>query len=361
MLRVEMLPAGHGDCLWISYGSGREPHHVLIDGGPAATYPALRERVLELPVDRRELELLVVTHMDADHIGGVLELLRDKDLHLNIKGIWFNAWRHLELGGQDILGPVQGEMLSVLISERELAWNTQYGGGSVAVPHAGRLSRVDLAGGLRLVVLSRKPEGGIRLRSHWARAVRDAGMEPGSAVDARKELKRGRPNNLLGSRPVPKVRELAESPSSEDDSVPNGSSIAFFAEFGGLRCLLAGDAHPHVVAAGVRRYQTELGTANLTTDALKLSHHGRKSNTSLELLKLLNTRNYLFSTSGAYFNHPNAETVARAILQWGHGTKLCFNYRSESTGLWDDRRLVETHRYTPLYPPCGSRGLAIEL
>ena len=33
MLRIEMLPAAHGDCLWIEYGSGTNVHRILIDGG----------------------------------------------------------------------------------------------------------------------------------------------------------------------------------------------------------------------------------------------------------------------------------------------------------------------------------------
>ena len=63
MFRIEMLPAGHGDCLWVSYGPPGEPRHVLIDGGPPWTYTALRERIRRLPETRRELELLVVTEI----------------------------------------------------------------------------------------------------------------------------------------------------------------------------------------------------------------------------------------------------------------------------------------------------------
>jgi hypothetical protein len=32
--RITMLPALHGDCLWIEYGEEGDTHHVLIDGGP---------------------------------------------------------------------------------------------------------------------------------------------------------------------------------------------------------------------------------------------------------------------------------------------------------------------------------------
>ncbi len=79
MFRIEMLPAAHGDCLWIEYGSGREIHRILIDGGPAHAYPALRERILHLPADERHFDLLVITHIDADHIEGIIRLLLDAE------------------------------------------------------------------------------------------------------------------------------------------------------------------------------------------------------------------------------------------------------------------------------------------
>ena len=76
MFRIEMLPAAHGDCLWIEYGSGARVHRILIDGGPAHAYPALRERILHLPADARRFELLVITHIDADHIEGHSDKIR---------------------------------------------------------------------------------------------------------------------------------------------------------------------------------------------------------------------------------------------------------------------------------------------
>ena len=33
MFKIEMLPAGHGDSLWIEYGDPRCPHRILVDGG----------------------------------------------------------------------------------------------------------------------------------------------------------------------------------------------------------------------------------------------------------------------------------------------------------------------------------------
>ena len=92
MFRIEMLPAAHGDCLWIEYGTGRQVHRILIDGGPAHTYPQLRERILHLPASDRCFDLLVVTHIDADHIEGIIRLLRDAQaLSCRFQRIWFNG------------------------------------------------------------------------------------------------------------------------------------------------------------------------------------------------------------------------------------------------------------------------------
>src|SRR5690606_36302877 len=123
MLRLEMLPAAHGDCLWLEYGDGHEVRRILIDGGPAHTYPALRERILHLPRSARRFELLIVTHIDADHIEGVIRLLQDAPaLGLVFERIWFNGWEQLTRVPDPAgvpLGAVQGEYLSLLIADCE--------------------------------------------------------------------------------------------------------------------------------------------------------------------------------------------------------------------------------------------------
>ena len=80
MLKLQMLPAACGDCLWLEYGKGAAKRYVIIDGGLTETATALRERIdaarRERGVDTLEIELLVVTHIDNDHILGIIELLK---------------------------------------------------------------------------------------------------------------------------------------------------------------------------------------------------------------------------------------------------------------------------------------------
>jgi len=76
-----MLGAQRGDCLWITYGEPDDLHHVIIDAGPAETIgtlvPILEERISQIPGRSNKIELLVVSHVDADHIQGVVSLLSD--------------------------------------------------------------------------------------------------------------------------------------------------------------------------------------------------------------------------------------------------------------------------------------------
>ena len=121
------LPA-QGDCLWVEYGDPMHPSRLLVDGGTPETSVALRKRVTQLPENDRHFDLLIVTHIDNDHIGGVLELLGEDLPGLSFDDIWFNAWRHLPETGLEKFGPVQGEKLSTLLDRSYGPWNKCFDG-----------------------------------------------------------------------------------------------------------------------------------------------------------------------------------------------------------------------------------------
>jgi len=97
MFRLEVLPAAHGDAIWLEYGDPRTPRRIVVDGEPAATYETgLHKRLLLLPVKDRRIDLLVVTHIDTDHIDGAIILLQAAEqLGINFGEIWFNGWEQL--------------------------------------------------------------------------------------------------------------------------------------------------------------------------------------------------------------------------------------------------------------------------
>src|SRR4029453_14303440 len=145
---VTLLPAQHGDCIWIEYGEEDDTRHVLIDGGPVAAFPALRARVEAIPKERREVELLVVTHIDADHIDGIVKLLRHPEVGLKYREMWFNGWPQLSgpLSGKTIAadaggvlerGPASGAYLDLLAIRGGSGCNARFLGGAALVPDDG--------------------------------------------------------------------------------------------------------------------------------------------------------------------------------------------------------------------------------
>ncbi|UCE28366.1 MAG: MBL fold metallo-hydrolase, partial [Candidatus Coatesbacteria bacterium] len=119
-----MLPARHGDCIWIEYGDPQKPSRLLIDGGTAGTYKAIRKRLKALETDERHFELLIVTHIDIDHINGILKLLGDQKVKVSFNDIWFNGWRHLTGSDLEEMGPVEGEKLTTFFFDNtDVPWN----------------------------------------------------------------------------------------------------------------------------------------------------------------------------------------------------------------------------------------------
>jgi len=70
-LHVAFLDVGQGDAILVTTPDGRQ---LLIDGGPSAT--DLNWRLgQQMPFWDRTLEMVVNTHPDSDHLGGMVSLL----------------------------------------------------------------------------------------------------------------------------------------------------------------------------------------------------------------------------------------------------------------------------------------------
>ncbi len=354
MLRIEMLPAAHGDALWIEYGKAASPRRLIVDGGPGHTYEALRWRVLSLPRSERRFELLIVTHVDADHIEGIVKLLQDQELGCTFDDIWFNDWKQIEHlpdcpDLEPTLGPLHGEFLGAMIEQRpDQNWNHAWDGGLIWVPPEGELPRVELDGGLALTLLSPGRQELEKLRDAWDDVVKDAGFTPADRDAALKQLAKrkrlGPPEAQLGDEAVA---------GSIDNSVANRSSIAVLAEFDGRRMLLGADAHPKRLRWSLDRWRAENDDVRFVAlDAFKLPHHGSKKNMTPQLLKNISCRDYLFSTSGAQFGHPDAETIDDLLEHHNPRgrARFHFNYRSRTTSPWADPAEQEKRSFEAFYP-----------
>ena len=362
MLRIEMLPARHGDCIWIEYGQASQPHRILIDGGPAFAYPALRARIKEVPENKRNLDLLVVTHIDGDHIEGIIKLLGDSEINLRMDDLWYNGYRQLTSAEDFSFGALQGEYLTALIEARGLPWNKMFDGGPIMTTGTDAdLPTYELPDGCRLTILSPTPIQTGKLRNAWEVELSKAGLEPDSPEEAMERLKASklRPDFDFAAAPR-SVEQLAALPYKEDSAVANGSSIAFLLEYQSTRCLLAGDANPGVLEIAVKKLIRQEGGTKLKIDVFKLPHHGSKHNLSPTLLNLLDCQHFLVSSDGGYFDHPDPEAISRLVTHSAGQPKAYFNYLSERNEMWADPELMERHGYQALFPPRDTPGMLIE-
>jgi beta-lactamase superfamily II metal-dependent hydrolase len=376
MLKVEMLAAQQGDAVWIEYGTRTSVHRVLMDAGTPASAAAIRDRIARLPESQRRFDLLVVTHIDTDHIGGVLKLLAERPPGLTFDDVWFNGWEHITRAGGSRLGPIDGEIMSTFLTKLGWPWNAGFDGGPVMVAREGPPPQKRLRGGLRLTVLSPFERQLSRLRTSWRSVVQAAGLDPHDperwARLLEKIAQKGLKSSLLGARLD--VNALARSVFQSDTAVANGSTIALLAEFEGKSCLISGDAFAPVLVEGIGRLLHARGLSRLSVDAFKVPHHGSRFNVSNDLLKSVVSPEYLFSTSGAIFGHPDDEAIGRVLATAAPSTRtLHFNYpaatlkanyvkiKKRAAPDWNQPRLKQRFRYHTRYAATDTGGLTLAL
>ena len=350
------------DCLWIEYGDADAPRRVLIDAGTSPTWrEALRDRLGDLG-PRIDIELLVVTHVDTDHIGGVLPLFEAAPA-----GTWFK-----ESGST--AGATRSRDARPHGSDR---WRSRPsrscrpesagtgGSGRTTAPPGHRgpgvMRAIELDGGLRLTVVAPGRGELDLLRPKWEEVVRDGGLVPGvpgqALVD--KAAGKGIAIDLLGD-PIPDW--AAFDPSDLDTTEANGSSIAVLAEYDDAgttkRALLAGDAHGPVLARGLRRLAAQRGEARLSVDAFKAPHHGSRKN-------LTRATSFGPSTPGCGCSRRTATCTAIRTGKRSRGSssterdrRAAVQLPDETERRMDDPGLKDRYEYTTEY---GDGSLAVAL
>jgi beta-lactamase superfamily II metal-dependent hydrolase len=354
VFQLHVLPAGIGDALVLDYGTADAVSRVVIDGGVGKTAGPLADFLGPKP----KIEMLMITHVDNDHIMGALKMLEQRLNEPTIEDLWFNGYRHLPKSALQSMGPVEGERLTTLIVDRGLPWNANPTFGGHAVMTNGDTSpRVStLPGGLACTVLSPGRQQLIEISKKWVEAVGEANLNPAAITPEELLRPPGRLERLGGVD----VATLAAEKSPMDNKEANGSSIAVLAAWADRTALFTGDAHADVLIDTLNRWLGQEKT--LDVDVLKLPHHGSKGNVTNELMKRVKAKCYVFSSSGeGPSKHPNDQAVARVIVNSSGPRTLAFNYRNKRTEFWDATDLKSEHGYTTQYPNAEHGGLTIDL
>lgn len=205
-IRIEVYPALEGDCFLISIGNEIKTN-ILIDGGFAETYHGyLKPRLLRMAEHGEELDLVVVTHVDSDHIEGIIELFKENGTAKNpliipITEVWHNSYRHLDsikqkgeelipdekriLAGIISQGGIvskkkknnpnkdvsakDGSTLAALLYNGEYNWNSLYGGRAINCNNVGLIS---LTPDINIRMLSPNSESLRKLEKYWVKELR---------------------------------------------------------------------------------------------------------------------------------------------------------------------------------------------
>lgn len=321
LLTLEALDASEGDCLLLLYGTARRPRLMAIDGGPRATCGrTLLPRLLELraasprPDAPLPLELLVVTHVDSDHIAGVVALTgrlrelqqRNAELPITIRELWHNSFDSV-LDEQQVARAIEfvnnlptvdgagaGEVASIG-EGRRLYDDATALGVAINLEFGDLVARADDAAvevpcgdGLRLTVLGPARQQLEAFRQEWEAAMRKAPAAAGQVT----------------------------STVSLDTSRPNLASIVLLAECGGRSLLLAGDARGDHILAGLEAAGRLQPGGTVHVDVFKLPHHGSCRNNTSELLERVVADTYVISANGKHGN-PDRETLERLAAARG--------------------------------------------
>lgn len=331
MIRLRMLPGEDGDCLLLEYGDGGFTRRLLIDGGRAGTYPRIKSALAGLG---GLIDVLVITHVDQDHILGVLALLDDPQRPVEFGDVWFNGFD--QLLDTEGFGAQDGEKLTTALMEQEIPWNVAFSGRSIEVGRP-----VDwFDDGSTMEVLSPDRAQLEKLVPDWVKECARHGLIPGQdPVPAVPGFESFGPVDMDA---------LAASAFKPDTSRTNLTSIGFLFEFEGKRIVFTGDADDRRLVSSLRPRALEEG-GRLHIDALKVAHHGSDHNLSKDLLDMVDCSRYLISTSGARHAHPNEIAMARILKHGGSEKEIVFNYRSRAA-LWDLDGLKERFGYTVLAP-----------
>jgi hypothetical protein len=344
---LDVLRARKGDCLMLHFGAEDDPHLILIDGGPSNVYkPFLKPRLQKVhearEIDEQEplpVDVVMVSHVDDDHIKGILDLTREQrgnspDIRLDVTSLWHNSF-------DDLLktkpGELAGRFGTASVATTTAAAEAGFDSGSVLASVGTSM----LANGANIENENMHQTAAVLASIPQGRTLRDdasvLGWKPNDKFKGKLILaaKAAKPV-MLGDLKVtvvgpmqPELLALQEqhdkwlraqkakkkkSPGAAlaafvDESIPNLSSIVVLAELGGKSMLLTGDARGDKIMKGMELAGLLKQGGKKHVDLLKVPHHGSDNNMETIFFKRVTADHYVFSGDG---EHGNPE---RATLQ----------------------------------------------
>jgi metallo-beta-lactamase superfamily protein len=357
-MQLDIFQSNQGDCLLLSGSNGGR---VLCDGGMRSSMKGhLRPRLGQLRADGEDLDAVYVSHIDRDHISGVLQLLEDllewrvfehhdsqpgtADVRPpgflrppEIKGIWHNAFRDLIGENQGAIEDMMAAAIPVFYGSRiNEAVHAAYELENIAlsIPEALKVSRLIKADLLDIPLnrLPGRPDPGQLLLIEEPNSPFNIGSLQFQLIGPGKQqlsdLREGW-NNWLGDPKNLTRTEVAEtemrrrvnefvsgnlegSPFDLGDwngvsdlrgvTVPNTASLMFLVEDAGHSVLLTGDSQQDIILEGLEETHRLENGEHIHVDVLKVPHHGSEHNADPNFCKRVSADHYVFCGDGSHGN-----------------------------------------------------------
>lgn len=309
-MEITNLQVNSGDCYIIK----EKNKVIIIDSGTSLSFKKIEKELKE----REKIDLLIITHIDGDHIGGLLKLVKkNADILKKIDRIWFNCF-DLNIEAQkklNLIIPFQQE-------EKTIAQGISF---TDILKKIGKLEKNKKYGDylnlddLQIEVLAPFDEELSILFKNWK-----------DQLSKENELEMEITNKTSLKNSYSKDIDDIDEKYEEDDSIFNKSSIVILIKNkDGKTVLFTGDTTSSILikALKLKGFSKE---NKLKLDLLKLPHHGSKKNLNKDFLDMIDCKKYILSTNGAVFKHPDKESISRIIKNIKDLEQIYTNYEVEN-------------------------------
>lgn len=287
-MQIYNYQAGAGDCLRLRFSG----HNVLIDTGVTRFGPRFASICQKMQAAGEKIDALLLTHADADHIGGLLYCLRNQ-IRLPVREVWMNH-RRWSVGNTDLSVRQNDEVYSRL--------------------RACQIPVLPVTAGMEHKI----GEAIFRMLAPDAAAMTLPEPEYRS-IPLRVRFDYDYPMEILMEKPI--IRK--------DTSPSNRASVVMEVLFAGRKILFTGDAWPE----DVRKVAQDI------YDLIKLPHHGSAGNLS-ESWQQIRCNQFILCTDGK--NHPDKQTIAK-LLKWNPQARFYGSLPWWKQMLCEQEKIYEEH------------------
>ena len=364
-IKVKSFKAKNGDAFLLSFDNGQ---NIMIDMGLPETYnDEIKNDILKIKDKNEILDLLIITHIDEDHIGGALEFITDNQDNkiIKVNEVWHNSYKHLQfdkekvkyidknslsllnsiilqntstvaVNGVQNISCKQGSSLASLLYKYNYSWNTLFQNNAILTEDCLTVKSLPQSE-INIIILSPNKNKLSKLSNKWLKELKSKKyafeISDEEIFDDALEfyMKYEQDNNYSTSNISSKNKcnfEILSKVEERDSSVTNGSSISFIIEYKDKKILFLGDSHEDIIYENLSKLKND--NYKLFFDMVKVSHHGSNKNISSRLMTLIESTKFLISTDGTKHNHPDMEALSKIITNKIGSTKeLIFNYNLE--------------------------------